>query len=99
MTCYNEGRIMLNNQKEVTVVFNLFDLKMELQRREGSEVSWAEISRDSGVNQNTLTSLLHNRARRVDLDTLEKLIAYFNARGLEITHSDLFQTVDRNERV
>lgn len=90
---------MLNNQKEVTVVFNLFDLKMELQRNVGGEISWAEISRESGVNQNTLTSLLHNKARRVDLDTLEKLIAYFNSHGMDITHANLFQTVDKNEKV
>lgn len=77
------------------MTFNLFDLKMQLQAKLGREVSWAEISRESGVNQNTLTSLLHNKARRVDLDTLEKLIAYFNAQGMAITHADLFQTVEK----
>jgi len=80
------------------VVFNLFDLKMELQKRIGGEVSWAEISRESGVNQNTLTGLLHNKARRVDLDTLEKLITYFNSQGLNITHANLFQTVGKGKK-
>jgi hypothetical protein len=86
---------MENSSGGVTVVFNLFDLKLQLQKAIGSEVSWAEISRESGVNQNTLTSLLHNKARRVDLDTLEKLINYFNAQGLRITHADLFRTVEK----
>ena len=85
---------MLNNLKEVKVVFNLFELKMQLQQTVGHEVSWAEISRESGVNQNTLTGLLHNKARRVDIETLEKLIGYFNAHGLDITHANLFQTVE-----
>lgn len=79
------------------MIFNLLDLKLQLQKTLGSEVSWAEISRASGVNQNTLTNLLHNKARRVDLETLERLIVYFNRQGLRITHADLFQTIVKEQ--
>ncbi len=83
---------MANKLPGIRVLFNLFELKMRLQQHLGAEISWAEISRQSGVNQNTLTNLLHNKARRVDLDTLERLVGYFRSQGLDVTHADLFLT-------
>ncbi|MBA3531387.1 MAG: helix-turn-helix transcriptional regulator [Ardenticatenales bacterium] len=83
---------MTNKPEEITVTFNLFELKMRLQSYLGAEISWAEMSRQSGVNQNTLTNLLHNKARRVDLETLERLVGYFRSQGLDVTHADLFLT-------
>lgn len=73
------------------IVFNLFDLKQNLEKQLGHELSWAEIGRRSGVHPNTLTALQKGRARRVDLETMEKLCDFFEREGMPITPGDLFR--------
>jgi DNA-binding Xre family transcriptional regulator len=75
---------------DITVRFDLLSLKHELEKTKGREVSWAEIGRGSEVHPNTLSALLNNKARRVDLETLERLLVYFNDQGLDVTPGDLF---------
>lgn len=70
--------------------FNLLPIKHDLEKRRGEAISWAEIGRGSGVHPNTLSAILNNNARRIDLETLEKLIAYFNAQGVKLGIADLF---------
>lgn len=75
----------------ITFAFNLFDLKKNLEKQRGEEISWAEIGRRSGIHPNTLTALQKGRARRVDLDTLEKLYHFFLAEGFQIAPGDFFK--------
>jgi transcriptional regulator with XRE-family HTH domain len=74
----------------VTLSFNLFQLKQQLENAKGHEISWAEISRQTGVQPNTLTGILKNRTRRVDLATLERLLTFFHNEGLAVEPGDLF---------
>ena len=73
------------------ITFNLFDLKQNLEKHRGKEMSWAEVGRRSGVHPNTLTAIQLGRARRVDLETLEKLYNFFHAEGMPIVPGDLFK--------
>lgn len=75
--------------------FNLLPIKHELERLRGKAVSWATIARESGVHANTLSAMLNNNARRIDLETMERLINYFNAQGLSISVADLFEVVPK----
>jgi putative transcriptional regulator len=46
----------------------------------------AELSRETGLNKNTLHRLYNETATRVELDTIEKLCLYFS-----IDASELFE--------
>jgi putative transcriptional regulator len=49
----------------------------------------SEISRDTGINKNTLHRLYNETATRVDLEMVEQLCRYLN-----IKMSDLFEIID-----
>jgi len=38
----------------------------------------ADVARDIGVHRNTITLLYYEKAKRVDLDVIDKLCKYFN---------------------
>lgn len=40
----------------------------------------ADLARDTGLNRNTVSLLYKETATRVELDTIEKLCAYFDCR-------------------
>lgn len=46
-----------------------------------------------GISRSQAIKILRNKARRVDFETIESLLKFFNANGLPITVADLF-TVD-----
>jgi len=47
-------------------------------------IKMSELSELSGVNKNTILSLYHNRVKRVDFDTLEKIAKPLNISPLEL---------------
>ncbi|MBU2869740.1 helix-turn-helix transcriptional regulator [Colwellia sp. E2M01] len=49
----------------------------------------AELSRDTGINKNTLHRLYNETATRIDLEMIEKLCKY-----LEIQIEDLFELIE-----
>ena len=65
-------------------------IKCRLSRIMGEKrLRIADVMRDTGVNRGTITRLYHERAERVDLDSIEKLCRY-----LECGIADLFELVD-----
>lgn len=70
--------------------FNLFALHKQLELAKGQKYAWTDIARATGLHHNTLYNLADNRTRRVDLGTLEKVLAYFQQEGLTIEAGDLF---------
>ncbi len=70
--------------------FNVFNLKQRLEIEKGYEISWAEIARRAAVHPNTLANLYLNKTRRVDLETMENLIDFFAAEGIEVQPNDFF---------
>lgn len=71
------------------LTFNLFQLKQDLEKQKGVEISWAEIGRRADVHPNTLVAISKSKARRVDLETLDKLYNFFHAEGMPIQPGDL----------
>jgi putative transcriptional regulator len=65
-------------------------IKCHLARLMGEhKMKIADVSRDTGLNRNTVTLLYNETAQRVELDAIEKLCNLFSC---EV--SDLFEKID-----
>lgn len=54
-------------------------IKCHLSRLMGEKkIKIADLARELGIHRNTLTLLYYEKAKRIDLDVLEKLCIYFN---------------------
>ena len=42
------------------------------------KVNFIEVARDTGVSRNMISSLYHEKAKRIDFDTLSSLCSYFD---------------------
>lgn len=79
----------MNDDHEVKTMFNLANLKRQLEIQNNRAYQWKEMSERTGRHVNTLINLAQNNARRVDLDTLDALIEFFAAEGMTVTYNDL----------
>jgi putative transcriptional regulator len=65
-------------------------IKCHLARLMGEhKMKTADVSRETGLNRNTVTLLYNETAQRVELDAIEKLCNLFNC-GV----ADLFEKID-----
>lgn len=65
-------------------------IKCHLSRIMGERrIKIAELARATGLNRNTITLLYHDKAKRIDLDALEKICRY-----LECDISDLLELTE-----
>ena len=65
-------------------------IKCHLARLMGEhKMKIADVSRDTGLNRNTVTLLYNETAQRVELDAIEKLCNLFNC-----CVADLFEKID-----
>lgn len=76
----------------MTLNHNLFTLKRQLEIAKRREYTWVQIAAATDVHPNTLHNIATNKTRRVDLDIVEKLLAFFAAEGMPVTINDLFTT-------
>jgi len=54
-------------------------IKCHLSRLMGErKLKIADVARDIGVHRNTITLLYYEKAKRIDLDVIDKLCKYFN---------------------
>jgi DNA-binding Xre family transcriptional regulator len=74
----------------ITLVFNLFDLKQRLQLLLKREISLSQIARESSLHRNTIERIFHNKTDRIDLETIGKLMLYFQKQGLDVQPGDFF---------
>jgi hypothetical protein len=74
----------------ITIVFNFFALKQQLQLLLKREISLAHIARESSLHRNTIERIFHNKTDRIDLETIGKLMLYFQNQGLDIQPGDFF---------
>ena len=79
----------------MTLNHNLFTLKRQLEIVKRREYTWIHIATATAVHPNTLHNIATNKTRRVDLDIVEKLLAFFAAEGMPVTINDLFTTTTR----
>lgn len=78
----------------LTVQYNLFALKHQLEIKTNRPYSWREIADALGVHRNTMLNFVNNKITRVDLDILVGLVEFFRKEGLPITFFDLFIVSD-----
>ena len=65
-------------------------IKCHLSRIMGEKrVKISELARETGLNRSTVTLLYHDKAKRIDLDALEKICRY-----LQCDISDLLELTD-----
>ena len=72
------------------VEFHLFALIKQLEIKKGEKVTVAEIAKKARLHRNTVQRISDNATERVDLTTLAKLRAFFDAEGMPINIGDLF---------
>jgi len=66
-------------------------IKCHLSRIMGEKrLKIADVAKDTEINRGTLTRLFHEKAKRVELDALDKLCRY-----LDCNVSDLLEWVDK----
>lgn len=73
-----------------TAKFNLFALHKQLELKNGKRYSWRSISRATGLHENTVANVVHNRTQQVKLQTLTALMDFFDAEGMPIEIGDFF---------
>ena len=68
-------------------------IKCHLSKMMGErKLKIADVARDIGVHRNTITLLYYEKAKRVDLDVIDKLCKYFNC-----SVGDLFEYFEYKE--
>lgn len=58
-------------------MFNLYEVKSRKETTEKRSISWAEISRETGIRHGTLIAMANNEAKRIAPDHLSALCVYF----------------------
>ena len=72
--------------------WKLKELQGRVQARIGQSVTYEEITDATGLSSATISSLSMGRAQRLDLGTMEKLLAFFSqALGENLTTNDLLE--------
>lgn len=71
---------------------NLFTLRRQLEIARGEECTWATIAAGAGLHPHTVYDLAANRSKRVEMETLAKLLNFFRDEGLNVGPGDLFVT-------
>ena len=58
-------------------MFNLYEVKSRKETTEKRSISWAEVSRETGIRHNTLLNMANNEAKRIAPEHLSALCVYF----------------------
>ena len=73
-------------------------IRCHLSRLMGEKkVKFIEVARDTGISRNMISSLYHEKAKRIDFDTLYSLCTYFDCEVgdlFEVTKSSDLITMD-----
>ena len=75
---------------KVTVKFNVAQLIRELSLRNRRDYDKTTLATEINVSRTSLYGILGNSNVRIDLPTVEKLIAFFHAEGMPVTLEQLF---------
>lgn len=73
---------------------NVFRLVKKLEQTKNMPYTNTLIAEKSGLSRVTVNSLLANTTYRIDLSTIDKLLAFFASEGMPITPGDLFTVTD-----
>lgn len=74
------------------VKFTIFKHIIHLQELTGQRLSDSAYSRLVGVNRLTFASLMRGDVLRIENETIEKLLDFFEAQGMPLEVCDLYET-------
>lgn len=74
---------------------NVFRLLKKLEATTGNRFTNTLFAKKSGLSRVTVNGLMNGTTNRIDLATIDKLLAFFAAEGMPIEPGDLF-TVGRH---
>jgi transcriptional regulator with XRE-family HTH domain len=73
-----------------TVALNLLGTIHRLEDRRARRYTYSDIADVANLNRQGVRHLLKAPPKRIDMETLAKLLDFFNAEGLPVTIADLF---------
>ena len=70
--------------------FTIFDQIVKLQKQTGERLSDSEYARRMGITRQTFGALMKGDVLRIEIETINKLLSFFESEGMPITIADLF---------
>ncbi len=70
--------------RRLTVNFNLFNLRQQLEMHQHRRIPWSEVAATTGLNQRGLERMARNEPTRISLINLEALLNFFRDAGMPI---------------
>lgn len=77
----------------------VFELVRDLEKREKRTIDIQQIADETGLNRNTVSTLLNGEPKMVRYDTLIALIKFFRSYGMNVEVSDLLVLETEGELV
>ena len=72
------------------IKFSPLNQLAELEAKRAYRYNYKEIGDKVGLPRQTVRHIFTQNPKRIDIATLAKILAFFNAEGLNVTLSDLF---------
>lgn len=79
------------------VAFNVDWLLRQLSAKNNRDYDKVTVAVLSGISRTTITSITNNENKRVDFETLGKLLDFFQSEGMPIEIQDLFTVTTTQE--
>ena len=74
------------------IKLTIFKHIIRLQAVTGNRLSDSEYARQIGVTRQAFASLMKGQTVRIDSETIEKLLNFFDRTGMPLTVGDLYET-------
>jgi hypothetical protein len=79
------------------LIFNLHTPLSKLESEKQRRYSYAEIAEIAGLTRQGVRRLLKEPTKQIDVETLNRLIVFFEHEGMPISVSDLFTVTESNK--
>lgn len=70
--------------------FNVDTLLRKLAAKNNRNYDKQFVAELSGISRTTITAITNNTSKRIDLETIDKLLRFFESEGMSVTPGDLF---------
>lgn len=70
--------------------FNVDALLRKLAAQKNVDYDKGAVAAMSGISRTTISAITNNKSKRIDLETIDKLLAFFEGQGMAVTPGDLF---------
>ena len=74
------------------IKLTIFKHIIRLQAATGDRLSDSEYARQIGITRQAFASLMKGQTVRIDSETIEKILNFFDSAGMPLTVGDLYET-------